>query len=203
MSETYYPPRSPIEPPHNYIHPNWLITAECSAVELLTEQGLPDIKGYLFMRKAIDIHKARNPVEIRLFQRISTLEALVNLVGVPEIAQERIEICFYIRGVEMRGTQPGFWAVFHAMYVKDMLRLREMLLSRYPGLMQCINWDFLLRDPSTDVAVMVYLWILGIWHTIHNSATTGLFVLGSQLCMLVPCQLRSDIAGREVSRQEI
>ncbi|OKL62655.1 hypothetical protein UA08_01638 [Talaromyces atroroseus] len=190
--QIYYPPRFPIQPPHEHISPNWLITVEYSAVEFTTERGFPDIGGYIFMRKAIDITRARNPAEIRLFQRIDSIETLSNLAGLPQIARYRIQICFQQRAAEMRGRAASarldFWSLFHTMYIKDMMFFRTLLLRRYPGLMQDINWGFLLRDPSTDVAVMVYLWILGIWHSMQNRAAARLPILADQLRVLVPCQ---------------
>jgi Ni,Fe-hydrogenase I cytochrome b subunit len=194
IGETYYPPRYPAEPPNDHIQPLCLITASRSAVEFTTERGTPDIKGYLLMHKRIDIHRARNPVEIRVFQRVYSIETLSSLTGLPIQARFRIQRLFYHIAAEMRSRQntgmllqPDFWSLFNHSYIKDMIYFRGLILRRYPYLGQEINWAFLLHQPCTDVAVMVYLWVLGAWQLCSDKYKEALLgMLGTQLCSLVP-----------------
>lgn len=213
MKTTYYPPRFPPQPPHDYIHPRCLTTVESSTVRITTEQGLPDIPGYLIMGQAIDISEARNPIEIRIFQRISSVEELTKTVQLPQLASHRIRRSFYLRATELQTkfqeqqrrrqqqekggghtaaaddktniTQLGFWHLFHFMYISHMMLFRNMLRIGYPDLLRGINWDFVFREPCTDVNIMLYLWMVGVWHA-KMDGEAALTAIADQIRILLP-----------------
>lgn len=209
VEDIYYPPVFPKDPPHQYVQLSQLTTASCSAVDYITESGVPDIRAYLQYTQAIDITQARNPIEIRVFRRIRTIEGLCSFARVPQVAQHRIYLCFDARAAEMNArmrqqranepegtghfeeTTPDFWTLFHFMYRKDMQSFRMRLLQMDPQLLYGIDWDFMLCDESSDVCVMVYLWMLSLWHTQQRYA-----MMSSSLLKLLAGQLRILLPNR-------
>ncbi|RAO64762.1 uncharacterized protein BHQ10_000774 [Talaromyces amestolkiae] len=100
IGEIHYP-RYPEKPPYDHIQPGWLHDIDITNVQFWLQPGVPDIKFYLEIEQAIDIHNARYALGVRVFQDISAMETMLKWVGIEGKIKKKVLKNWYLRVVRM------------------------------------------------------------------------------------------------------
>ncbi|EED19583.1 hypothetical protein TSTA_028660 [Talaromyces stipitatus ATCC 10500] len=256
-----------------YIQPIWLSDIDTTAINFTVHPGVPDIKFYLQVKRPIDIQNARYVLGVRVFQKVSALETMLDWVGMDGLIREKVLLNWYQRIARMQaeieaeyhpmpvalGTTNGveldsdeyddeqdcdheivdydpddvasnakikafvtnqsvrkeaqcnqhqnnnnniikpatmiynFWPLLNLMLIRDMNALRLMMNQHCPHVNCEINWYFLLCNPCTDLAVMIYLYAMSVWHSRPDPTDCYLSIsivwsLAIQFRDIVPCE---------------
>lgn len=101
MGEITYP-RYPEEPPYARIQPGWLHNIDITNVQFWLQPGVPDIKFYLEIEQAIDIHNARYALGVCVFQDVFAIETMLKWVGIEGKIKKNVLKNWYSRVVKMQ-----------------------------------------------------------------------------------------------------